>query len=427
MICRETEKSILATVIEYSRSCPNLIDILFKNCAEGDFKDMNANLIFKGLGDFVERKSAFDFATIMDLLKGKVGEAYFTSMLDCLRGTYEGIAEQFLREKISWLKGRYAQVALLKEIDDLARENINIIDWDKIGEIAQKAKLVRVKSEDSSFRAAYREYVSWKETKRTCVNTGFPTFDKLTDDYQYGEIIAIMARTTVGKTFLGLNILSHLINSAQENKIGFFSLEMDKGPLAERMMQIYFNLSRHEVHSQRMAGGLNEDEFLKRHDSLRVYKFVYSVAEIERLVEKDGLKIIFIDFLQLIKAGSGSGSYEVTTNKIVDLKELAKNRGLIIFLLVQISRKGGGGWEKVTIDMARESGAIEEICDFIIGMWDPNLNPRVTEKQRAESQGNLYMKLLKNKRGPTVFVEAKFSRDSGRILEIEEKEEKNVF
>ena len=423
MICPETERAILATVIEYSRCRPNLIDILFENCTEGDFRDVNANLIFKTLRDLVERKLPFDFIAIMDLLKGHVSEVYFSSMLDRLKGTYEGIAEQFLREKINYLKGQYAQVDLLKEIENLARGNINIIDWNKIGEIVQKAKLVQVKNEDSTFRAAYREYVSWKETKRTCVNTGFPTFDDLTDDYQYGEIIAIMARTTVGKTFLGLNILSHLINSAQENKIGFFSLEMDKGPLTERMLQIYFDLSRHEVHSRRMAGGLGEDEFLKKYDPLKVYKFVYSVTEIEKLVEKDGLKIIFIDFLQLIKAGSGSGAYEVTTNKIVDLKELAKNRGLIIFLLVQISRKGGGGWEQVTIDMARESGAIEEISDFIIGLWDPNLNPRATDKQRAKSQGSLYMKLLKNKRGPTAFIEARFSKDSGRIIEIENKDD----
>jgi replicative DNA helicase len=424
MICPETERAILATVIEYSRCRPNLIDILFENCAEGDFKDVSANLIFKALRDLVEKKSAFDFSTIIDLLKGQVSEAYFSSMLDRIKDTYEGIAEQFLKEKINFLKGRYAQAALLKKIESLARGNINVIDWDKIGEIVEKAKLVHVKNEDSSFRAAYQEYVSWKETKRTCVNTGFPTFDKLTDDYQYGEIIAIMARTTVGKTFLGLNILSHLMNSEQKNKIGFFSLEMEKGPLTERMLQIYFDLSRHEVHSRRMIGGLGEDEFLKKYDPLKVYKFVYSVAEIERLVERDGLKIIFIDFLQLVKAGSGSGAYEITTNKIVDLKELAKNRGLIIFLLVQTSRKGGGGWEQVTIDMPRESGAIEEISDFIIGLWDPNLNPRATEKQRANSRGNLYMKLLKNKRGPTAFIEAKFSKDSGRILEIEGQ---NVF
>jgi len=424
MIYPETEKTILATVLEYAGHRPRLKDILFENCAETDFRSASANLIFTTLRDLVERKSVIDFMTVVDLLKGKVGEAYFTSMLACLAGTYDGIAEHFLREKISFLKSRYAQLDLLKKIEGLARENINVINWDEIDEIVRKAKFVEVKSEDSSFRDAFREYRVWKETKRTCVNTGFHTFDRLTDDFQYGEIVAIMARTTVGKTFCGLNVLSHLMNGEQENKIGFFSLEMDKGPLVERLLQIYFNLSRHEVHSRRMMGGLDEGEFLKKYDPLNIYKFVYSVAEIERLVIKDELKIIFIDFLQLIKAGSGDGSYEVTTNKIVELKELAKNKGIIIFLLVQISRKGGGGWEQVTIDMARESGAIEEICDFIIGLWDPDLNPKITEKQKAGSQRNLRMKLLKNKRGPTALIEARFSKESGRILEIEEE---NVF
>jgi KaiC/GvpD/RAD55 family RecA-like ATPase len=414
MMFPETERMVLAIIVEYQQLAP----ILFENLTADDFEG-DAKLIFKTIKERLEKKLFLDFSTLYDLLINEVSGVYISSMMDALMGIYPG-EEQVLREKITFLKAEKGKHELLKEIDAYARlGRARDIDFDKIIELAQRGKFVQVKSEDSSFAAAYKEYIESKKTTPTQISMGFPSFDKLTGDFQRGEIIAIMARTTVGKTWLALNILSHLMAGVNRNDVGFFSLEMAKAPLIERMLQIHFDLSREELRKRIGDRNLGEEEFLKRYNSIKVYELVYSVAEIERLVKKDGLRIVFVDFLQLIKAGLGNTSYEITTNKIVDLKELAKNSGLTIFLLVQISRKGASGEEPVTIDMARESGAIEELSDFIVGVWDPSLNPGLDESHLAKYQGKLFMRLLKNKRGPTKFIEAKFLKDSRRIIEID--------
>ena len=226
-----------------------------------------------------------------------------------------------------------------------------------------------------------------------------------------------MGRTTTGKTFVSINILNSIINKTNVN-IGYFSLEMSKATLVERMMQIHFDQSRFEISRMVKEKILFHDDFLEKYKDLKVYGRIYSVSDISRLVERDGLKIIFIDFLQLIRKTRGKSLYENVTHQIEELKELAKNKGVVIFLLIQLSRKGEGGWIPVTIDMARDSGTIEENCDFLIGIWNPSLYPDIDDESTEEWKGKLAIKLLKNKRGITIGTTCSFNSDTGKIYEI---------
>jgi replicative DNA helicase len=224
-----------------------------------------------------------------------------------------------------------------------------------------------------------------------------------------------MGRAATAKTFLGLNILSHLIGCTPK-RIGLFSLEMSKPALMERLLQIYFDKSRRGLSVEKITEQLGIQEFLSRFSSLRIYGRVYSVAEISDLVKRESLEIIFVDHLQLIPQSRGRSLYEGATYNIRELKELAKNRNVIIFLLIQTSRKGEGGGTPLTLDMARDSGSIEENVDFLVGIWNPSLE----ENADPAWKGKLSLKLLKNKRGPVFGIKAHFSRESGRIIEIEE-------
>lgn len=223
-------------------------------------------------------------------------------------------------------------------------------------------------------------------------------------------------------SFVGLNIIDHLIGAC-EDRIGLFSLEMTKAAIVERMMQLFFNIYWRELDEKREAKELYLEDFIKRYrEKLRIYSKVYSVFEIADIIKRDRLKIVFIDYLQLLKKGrEGRSRYEKVTYLTEEIKEIAKNQDVFIVMMVQISREGEGGWEPVAIDMARESGAIEENSDFIIGCWQPSL------KEGAEEywQDKLCMKLLKNKRGPTIGCEFSFNKDSRRIFEICEGISKN--
>jgi len=408
----DTERAILAIAIQY----PGHIDTVLANCDDEFFKWVENQKIYETIKDLHEGKSLTDWETITDLLKGEIPTSWFTTMQDTLRGTYPMGIEATLLEKIKLVKEDKAKRAILSEIN---KELLgHTPDFDRLQALVDRGKVVKFVREQVDFQTAYNAYVEWKERRSTNIATGFPTFDKLTDSYDYGELVSVMGRTTTGKTWTALNILNRLIPHV-DAKIGFFSMEMSKSALIERMMQLDFGLSRYDVHKERIAGRLDEKEFLDTYRDLNVYGRVYSVKEVERLVDRDGLKIVFLDYLQLMKMGEGKSIYEKTTYRMQETKEMAKNKGVMIFLMVQLSRKAEGGWIPVSIDMARESGAIEENSDFIIGTWDPSLK----EGAPVKYDGQIRMKLLKNKRGPTMGITCSFSKISGKIYELEKQGE----
>jgi len=408
----DTERAILAIAIQY----PEHLDTILANCDDEFFKWTENQRIFETIKGLYEGKSLTDWETIIDLLKSEILPTWFMSMQDTLRGTYPMGIEAMLLEKIKIVKEDKAKRALLAEIN---KELLgHTPDFDRLGTLVDKGKVIKFTQEDADFQAAYDAYVDWKERRPTNITIGFPTFDRLTDNFDHGELVAIMGRTTTAKTWTALNILNRLMSHV-DTKIGFFSMEMAKSALIERMMQLDFGLSRYDVHKERIAGRLDEKKFFDKYRDLNIYGRVYSVKEVERLVDRDGLKIIFLDYLQLMKVGEGNSIYEKTTYRMQETKEMAKNRGVMIFLMVQLSRKAEGGWIPVTIDMARESGSIEESSDFIIGTWDPSLQ----EGASVKHDGQLRMRLLKNKRGPTIGITCSFSKISGKIYELEKQGE----
>lgn len=408
----DTERSILAIAIQY----PEHMETVLANCDDGFFKWIENQKIYETIKGLYEGKSLADWETLTDLLKGEIPASWFVAMQDTLRGTYPMGIEPLLLEKIKIVKEDKAKRALLAEIN---KELLGLMpNFDRLGALVDKGKVIKFTQEEADFQTAYNTYIDWKERRPTNITTGFPTFDKLTDNFDHGELVTIMGRTTTAKTWTALNILNQLISCVHE-RIGFFSMEMAKSALIERMMQLDFELSRYDVHKERIAGRLDEKEFFDKYRELNIYGRVYSVKEVERLVDRDGLKIIFLDYLQLMKMGEGKSIYEKTTYRMQETKEMAKNKEVMVFLMVQLSRKAEGGWIPVTIDMARESGTIEESSDFIIGTWDPSLQ----EGASVKHDGQLRMRLLKNKRGPTIGITCSFSKVSGKIYELEKQGE----
>lgn len=406
-----TERAILAIAIQY----PEHIDTILTNCDNGFFNWPENQKIFDKIKDLHEGKSLADWETIIDLLSGEISASWFMGMQETLRGTYPSGIETLLLEKIKLVRQEKAKKVLLSEIWKELQGHAP--DFDRILELAGQGKIIRVIQEEADFQAAYNSYLKWKEKRPTDIAIGLPSFDSLTDNFDYGEIISIMGRTTTGKTFSALNILERLLGHVSE-KIGFFSMEMSKAAITERMMQLFYGLSRWELKRKRLINELDEKPFLKKYGDLNIYSRIYTVREIDKLVARDGLRIIFIDYLQLIRKDEGTSLTEKTSLVMQEIKELAKNREVVVFLMVQITRKGEGGWVPVTIDMARDSGAIEENSDFIVGIWNPSLK----EKAAKKWEGKIRMKLLKNKRGVTVPIECNFDSSSGKIYEIEVEE-----
>jgi len=402
-----TEKQVLATVIIF----PEMASLFFTNLDGNSFLGFDNRKIFDTVKGLWKTGNSFDRYVLLDLLPDN--SDFLTSLSGYVEGVSAKAVSTFLAERIRVIKGSRARKALLSQIHEEA--NSSYPDFEQIIDIAESGRLVESSKEKGDFQTAIDEYMEWKDLDKTKISLGFPAFDHRTGNYHYGELLAVMGRTTAGKSFVGLNIINHLV-SVSDDLIGLFSLEMAKAAIVERMMQLFFNVYWKELDEKREAKELYLEDFISRYKQrFKIYSRIYSIFEISNIIKRDKLKLVFIDYLQLLKKGKeGRSRYEKVTYLTEEIKEIAKNQDVFIVMMVQITREGEGGWEPVTIDMARESGAIEENSDFIVGCWQPSL------KEGAEEcwDGKLCMKLLKNKRGPTIGCEFSFDKDSRRIYEI---------
>lgn len=403
-----TENATIAMIIHE----PELAEAFFSNAYEDLFSSEQNKIIFRKIKGLYESGQIWTWPTLADELSSKIPSKYFSHLLKQLDGFYN--IKTHLPEFLKRMKMAQVKWDLLKEIAEQAKTMEP--DLDVLEQILRRGKMVEIEEENPSVDEAFRLYMEWLQKQKTNISLGYPTLDGLTDTFNFGELVTIMARTTVGKTFLSLNVLHGLVPHAKELKIGFFSLEMSKPAIAERLLQLLFRKSRWDLKLNIFSDEGYQKLFGEYYKSVLLFDKIYSVMAMEELIKKNNLKIVFIDFLGLVKSfKEDESSYEKTTQKITDIKRMAKDRQVLVILVVQLSRQAGDGSTPVTIDMARESGAIEELSDFIFGIWSPSIDP----KNRKRWDNRICLALLKNKRGPTRMIECHFTKETGEIKEVE--------
>ena len=248
------------------------------------------------------------------------------------------------------------------------------------------------------------------------VRCGFSFIDEKTAGFRRGELVAVMARPAVGKTFVLLNMIHYL--RLADLRLGLFSLEMPLSGITERLMQIHDGVERPSVTEDYL--NLNDHSaFRDTYKKLTIHSRIYSVAEISRLVEQDRNDVVFVDFLGLIKPGREyKSSYERVSAAFIELKSMAKEKNVVVFIAVQLSRQGGDAMAPVKMESARDSGQVEELSDFIVGCWRPYLFDSSGEITTDPMKwAALRMSLEKNKRGETATRTFRL-RPTGRIIEM---------
>lgn len=257
--------------------------------------------------------------------------------------------------------------------------------------------------------------------KLTGVPTGYTDLDSMTSGLQKSDLIIIAARPSQGKTALGLNIAAHA--AIREGKtVAIFSLEMSKEQLVMRLFS-----SEARVNMQNVNHGTpSSQELLKLAEAnltlanANMYiddRSNISVAEIRskcrRLKARNGLDMIVIDYLQLMKTPNGSDNRVQEVSELTrSLKILARELNVPIVLLSQLSRKAAE--RKPAMSDLRESGAIEQDADIIIMIYR---DPSRTDDNSAE------IIVAKNRNGPvdSIFLTwiGEYTRFENRTLREE--------
>lgn len=218
------------------------------------------------------------------------------------------------------------------------------------------------------------EQLYHRKESYTGVPTGFPELDNMTSGFQDSEFIIIGARPSIGKTALALTMAA---NMAIKNKIpvGFFTLEMSEMALMNRLIASESRISSEKLRS----GMLKPSDFHNLTEAAgRIYeaplyiddspnmKLLDLRAQARRMLSKEGVKIIFVDYIGLIEPESKNNvpRHEQVAEISRSLKSLAREMEVPIVCLSQVGRQTEG--KAPSLADLRESGSIEQDADVVM-------------------------------------------------------------
>jgi replicative DNA helicase len=378
----EAEQSILGGILLENSAINSALEILSRN----DFYSEAHRRIFSVIVELSERNEPVDIITLSNALKDKNmldsvgGSAYIASLVDNVPSAanvanYAKIVKEkaVLRGLISSatdiINSCYETGSDVDEVLDKAEHSIFEISENKVRPSFFPIREI-VKD---SFRSI--EDLFARKELITGVPTGFEKIDDLTSGLQKSELIIIAGRPSMGKTAFALNIAQYAALEGQ-TPAAIFSLEMSKEQLAFRLLA-----SDAKVDSQRLRKGfLGETDWPKLTtaagrlseapifiDDTPAITVLEMKAKSRRLKADQGLGLIVVDYIQLMRSGSYRESREQEISEISrSLKALAKELNVPVVALSQLNRKVEDRTNRRP-QMAdlRESGAIEQDADVI--------------------------------------------------------------
>ena len=269
----------------------------------------------------------------------------------------------------------------------------------------------------------------------TGVPTGYHKLDDVTSGWQASDLVIIAGRPAMGKTSFALSMAK---NIAADYKVpmAFFSLEMSNVQLVNRLISNCCEIQGSKI----LNGQLQPDEWERLdqrvNDLMGAPLYIddtpgLSVFELRtkarRLVREHGVKIIMIDYLQLMNANGmrfSSRQEEVSTISR-SLKGLAKELDIPILALSQLNRgveaREGLEGKRPQLSDLRESGAIEQDADMVLFVHRPEYYHIYQDDNGRDLHGMAQIIIAKHRKGATGDVLLTFRGEFTRFENPEEK------
>ncbi|MAZ29019.1 MAG: replicative DNA helicase [Cytophagaceae bacterium] len=267
------------------------------------------------------------------------------------------------------------------------------------------------------------------------VPTGFDKLDKLTSGWQPSDLIIVAARPGMGKTALTLSMARN-IAVGQGIPVAFFSLEMASVQLITRLISSETGLSSEKLRTGKLEKHEWEQLNVKVKDLEKAPLFIDDTpslsifdlrAKARRLSSQHGIKMIVIDYLQLMTAGGSSknGNREQEISMISrNLKALAKELDVPVIALSQLSRavETRGGSKRPLLSDLRESGAIEQDADIVSFIYRPEYYKidEWDDEERSPTQGQAEFIVAKHRNGGLENIRLKFIGELGKFDNLDD-------
>ncbi len=261
--------------------------------------------------------------------------------------------------------------------------------------------------------------------------TGFIDIDTLTAGFHPGELVVVAGRAGVGKTGF---MLSMAVNLAfkMEFPVAIFSLESSKFQLSLRMLSILSGVPLRDLRMGFLSDEVWSDVVLVGTELAESPLYIedsprLTVAELreksERLREENGVEVIFVDYLQLLR-----GSFRRTTRReevedvAMELKAIAKELEIPVVALSQLSRQAERRQDKLPQLMdLRDSGKIEEVADIVLFIHRPSAYKLSSQRKEVAE-----IIVAKHRHGPTGIVKLVFDKETTEFEPLSSSNSKRI-
>ena len=418
----EAEQAVLGGVLLENESFNGILEILNEN----DFYHSAHRKVFLSMLELYNKNQPIDLITLTDTLQARNqldetgGASYLTSLVENIPTA----------ANISYHAKIIKEKATLRTLINTASEiaSMGYEDGGNVDMVLDQAEKSIFEISESTIRPSFYpirtlvnqslktiETLHERKELITGVPTGFEGLDRLTSGLQPSDLVIVAGRPSMGKTSFALNIAQHAALEAKMT-IGIFSLEMSKEQLSLRML-----CSEARVDAQRLRSG-----FLEKGDWPKLASAAGSLAETpifiddtpalsvlemkakaRRLMSEHGLKLIIVDYLQLMSGGGGVERREQEISEISrSLKALAKELNLPVVALSQLNRKVEDRHDKrPQLADLRESGAIEQDADVIIFIYRDEV---YNKSESTDNKGVAEIIIGKQRNGPTGMLKLVF-------------------
>jgi replicative DNA helicase len=412
----DAEKGILCSIF----IDPDALEaVRGEQVAPSDFHHPHHASIYQSMLELYEKNEPIDVVTVANLLmvQGKLEQigAHTLSIIEEFLPTSAAVlsyarlvkGKSTLRRLIQAAKNitesAYAQSQDVNLVLDEAEQAIL-----SIRESTAKKGVISLKELSS---IAVEKYMALIENKNavTGLSSGFTDLDKMTAGFQPGELIVVAARPSMGKTALTLNMATHMCIH-ERAPVAFFSLEMGAEQLFNRLIGAFAEIDL----SMLRSGMIKAEDYnrLTQAAGLLAEAPMYidetaslSIGDLRnkarRLVHQHGVKIIMVDYLQLMSAPDRFESKAVEVGEISKgLKSIARELSIPVIALSQLNRGVESRTDKrPMMSDLRESGAIEQDADVIAFLYREEYYLR--DKTPEDKKNVAEMIVAKNRNGPT--------------------------
>ncbi len=261
------------------------------------------------------------------------------------------------------------------------------------------------------------------------VKTGYRDLDKLTSGFQKGDLVILAARPSVGKTAFALNVANNSSYNSKE-AVAVFSLEMPAEQLVTRLICCAGSINNDSLKTGSILKE-NPNKYYAAadkvmHDNLYIddtpgIKVGEIAAKCRRLKQDVGLKLVIIDYLQLISGPNNSK--ESRQQEVSDisrsLKAMARELECPVIALSQLSRAVEQRKGKPMLSDLRESGAIEQDADIVAFLHREDYQ---NKEKEAETNGLTEIVVAKHRNGATADIPVVFEKQYSRFSDYTTKQ-----